>query len=278
MKKLISELYLEYEYDPPQHYPINFESSLDFFSQGSSQQNDFQSSTDLSTHYQSRNLVKIGSKDITRHSDGSYRFHSWNQPFSSLFDLVHALSRDYSFETIFSAFSWQEFEDFITSACHHYGYHAFRTFRYTIDKKRHEVDVIARENHRIFFIDAKRWTSQTVSLSALGLAAEHQVTRAEHLVQDSRVAARLLHQLHVPSHQLNTTTSPFYLYPIILVSSNIPPNTIIHGVSIVAFSQFNAFLNVFPKIAPDLRPILLNTPSLKEENGDTEDRNQNEKE
>jgi hypothetical protein len=268
LKKLISELYLEYEYDPPQHYPVKYESGLDFFSNGPSQENDIQPSNDPSTRYQSQKPVKVGSKDITRYSDGTYRFKFWDLPFSSLFDLVQALSHEYSFETIFSAFSWQEFEDFITSACQKYGYHAFRTFRYTVNGKRHEVDVIARENQRIFFIDAKRWTSRTISLSALGLAAEHQVTRAKHLVQDSRVATQLLQQLHVPSYPKKI--QQFYLYPIILVSSNIPPNTIIHGISIVAFSQFNAFLNAFPKIAPELTPFLLKTPSLQEGNREKE--------
>lgn len=263
---MITKFYLEYEYNPPQHYPITFENSLSLIlppppndpSEDASPPTGACLPIMPPTKPQSRKLIKIGSKDITRQPDGHYRFHLWDHQFSSLYELVLALSPEYSCETIFAAFSWQEFEDFITSACLTYGYHAFRTFRYSIKKKRHEVDVIARENQRIFFIDAKRWTSQTASLSALSLAAEQQVLRAKHLVQDLAVVSRLLHQLHVP---LRPQRRQFLLYPIILVSSNVSSNTIINGASIVAFSHFNAFLNDFSKIAPDLLPIMLEKPS-----------------
>jgi len=66
-----------------------------------------------------------------------------------------------------------------------------------------------------------------------------------------------MNKLHVPSHQQKRQ---FLLYPIILVSSIVSPNTIINGASIVASSHFNAFLNDFSKIAPDLIPIVLEKP------------------
>ena len=156
-------------------------------------------------------------------------------------------------EDILKAFGWQDFELFIMEALSHYGYNAHRTFRFSINKKRYEVDVLGRDKNTIFFIDGKHWNSKTTSTAALTNAADKQKKRAIELRKDPIVVGRLLQDVKYPfpNHKIIPHQS-FKIYPIIVISSNSSKYRIINGVAIVPISQFLNFLNLFIQIKPNL--------------------------
>ena len=186
--------------------------------------------------------------------DGSFYYVSTEQHFPNLFECIQALQFNFEIGEIFKAFQWQDFEDFVCQSLDHFGYNAIRTFRFSIAKKRHEVDIIGRDGYRILFIDAKHWNNKTASSSALIRSAENQVIRAKHLVKSSEVSGQFLQRLGFSSKM---RFDSFKIYPLILVSSNLFSNQIINGVPILSISRFNEFLTQFTSIENKLRPILL---------------------
>ena len=263
LDKLRKELYLEYYYEKPKKFPILFQSGIEVMEKQKISNSDeisitksVVSPTFKDQEFENNKIpsIRFNTEDLVRKDKNSYIYLPKNKLYTSLFECVHELTQSFPIEEIFSSFTWQEFENFVTSALDHYGYHAFRTFRYTIRKKRHEVDVIARDNHKIFFIDAKRWTSKTASNSSLIKAAEEQYIRAIHLIQDPRISGLLLQKLKLP---MNQKFKSFKIYPLILVSSNLKKNLIVNGVPILSFISFNEFLINFHKSEPNLKPLQL---------------------
>jgi Holliday junction resolvase-like predicted endonuclease len=160
----------------------------------------------------------------------------------------------FNIEDLLKAFEWQDFEIFLCQSLESFGFSALHTFRYTVNKKRHEVDIIGRDRQKILFIDAKHWNEKTASNGALYRVAQEQATRAEHLILDPTISGQLLQRLGV---SVKDTFHTYLIYPIILVSSNLAMNTIINGIPIVSVLRFNEFLTNFSSIETMLIPIKL---------------------
>ncbi len=269
LELLIKELILLYEYsEKPSRFPIEYHSGLEvlqddniskFYIQKKSNEKEDFSPPDYKIENQNnfkyKNFQKFQPQNIIRNKDKTYTYTPLEKNYPSIFHCIRDLTGKFSIEDLLIAFTWQEFEQFIASALNHYGYHAFRTFRYTINKKRHEVDVIARERNDILFIDAKRWNSKTANESALIKAAQEQFQRAKRLILNPTVAGGLLQKLHYPINQKKFKS--FHIYSIILVSSNLKENLIVDGVPILDFARFNAFLNNFQSIRNTLKYVKL---------------------
>ncbi|MHA1856771.1 MAG: restriction endonuclease [Promethearchaeota archaeon] len=255
-----------YEYsDKLPSYPIEFHSGLDVledesisksFSKNTPKEevNFSRANFKKERHNYYRNFQKFQAQNIIRNKDSSFTYIPLNKTYPSIFECIRDLVEKFSIADLLTAFTWQEFEEFISLALNHYGYHAFRTFRFSISKKRHEVDVIARERNDILFIDAKRWNSKTANESALIKAAHEQNLRAEHLITNPTIAGKLLQKLHYP---INQKFKNCRIYSIILVSSNLRENFFVNGVAILDFAHFNAFLNNFQSIKINLKSIKL---------------------
>jgi len=269
LELLIKELILLYEYsEKPSRFPIEYHSGLEvlqddtiskpFIEKKSNKKEDF-SPTDSKFENQNnlkyKNFQKFQPQNIIRNKDKTYTYAPLEKNYPSIFQCIRDLTGRFSIEDLLTAFTWQEFEQFIASALDHYGYHAFRTFRYTINKKRHEVDVVARERNDILYIDAKRWNSKTANESALIKAAQEQFQRAKRLIQNPTIAGSLLQKLHFPITQKKFKSCR--IYSIILVSSNMKENLIADGVAVLDFARFNAFLNNFQSIKSNLKYVKL---------------------
>jgi len=267
LESLINELIILYEYsEKPSRFPIEYYSGLDVledinisksYNEKTSKGKEYSSYRDLEIENQKnvkyKNFQKFQPQNIIRNKDKTYTYTPLEKRYSSIFQCIRDLTARFSIEDLFVAFSWQEFEQFISSALDHYGYHAFRTFRFTINKKRHEVDVLARDRNDILFIDAKRWNSKTANESALIKAAQEQFLRAQHLILNPTIAGRLLQKLHFPTQKFKSC----HIYSIILVSSNLKENLIADGVPILDFAHFNEFLNNFQSIKNTLKYVKL---------------------
>jgi len=172
LELLKKELVILYEYsENPSRFPIKYYSGLDVledinisksYSKKTSNGNENFSPPIIKNeyHHNYKNFQKFQPQDIIRNKDKTYTYSPLERTYLSIFQCIMDLTTKFSIEDLLTAFTWQEFEQFISSALDHYGYHAFRTFRFTINKKRHEVDVLARERNDILFIDAKRWNSE----------------------------------------------------------------------------------------------------------------------
>ncbi len=269
LELLIKELILLYEYsEKPSRFPIEYHSGLEvlqddnisksFIEKKSNKKEDF-SPPDYEFENQNnmkyKNFQKFQPQNIIRNKDNTYTYTPLEKIYPSIFQCIRDLTRRFSIEDLLTAFTWQEFEQFIASALDHYGYHAFRTFRYTINKKRHEVDVVARERNVILYIDAKRWNSKTANESTLIKAAQEQFQRAKRLILNPTIAGRLLQKLHFPINQKKFKSCR--IYSIILVSSNMKENLIADGVAVLDFAHFNEFLNNFQSIKNNLKYVKL---------------------
>jgi len=265
LELLKKELVILYEYsEKPSRFPIKYYSGLDVledknisksYCEKTSNGNENFSPPIIRNeyHHNYKNFQKFQPQDIIRNKDKTYTYSPLERTYLSIYQCIRDLTSKFSIEDLLTAFTWQEFEQFISSALDHYGYHAFRTFRFTINKKRHEVDVLARDRNDILFIDAKRWNSKTANESALIKAAQEQFLRAQHLILNPTIAGRLLQKLHFPNQKFKTCR----IYSIILVSSNLKENLIVDGVPILDFAHFNEFLNNFQSIKNTLKYVKL---------------------
>jgi len=268
LESLRNELIILYEYsEKPSRFPIKYYSGLEVlkdnnisksFSEKASNRKEYSSHRDIKIENQKniryKNFQKFQPQNIIRNRDKTYTYTPLEKTYSSIFQCIRDLTAKFSIEDLLTAFTWQEFEQFISSALDHYGYHAFRTFRFTINKKRHEVDVLARERNDILFIDAKRWNSKTANESALVKAAQEQFLRAQHLILNPTISGRLLQKLHF---SINQKFKSCRIYSIILVSSNLKENLIVDGVPVLDFAHFNEFLNNFQSIKNTLKYVKL---------------------
>lgn len=250
ISKLLKGLFLEYEYQSRTDRPREFTSSFDLLFSSS---NSNLCSSPIASFSEHGNFVKKFDKtNIMRLKNHSIFYIPTKKTYTSVFACIADLSSAFNIEDLLKAFEWQDFEIFLCQSLESFGFSALHTFRYTINKKRHEVDIIGRDRHKILFIDAKHWNEKTASNSALYRVAQEQATRAEHLIQDPIISGSLLQRLGVSSKD---TFQTYFIYPIILVSSNLALNTIINGIPIVPVLRFNEFLTNFSGVESMLKPI-----------------------
>lgn len=273
LEKLRHELVLLFEYDTLKKKPSEFINSFDLLLEQQNPQiqeiKTFDSNTILNkaSPSGSKSLGFIEHDDILRLKNGNYLYIPTKKQYINLYSCLEDLRSRFDLEKIFQAFSWQEFETFAVQCLDVYGYISHRTFRFSTfpnkgahKKKRHEVDIIARDGTKILFIDAKHWALKTASNSALIRVALEQITRAQHLASDPKVIGDLLHTLHYSD---KSTFHTFFVYPLILVSSLLPTNTIVNGVPIISISRFNEFLMSFSALQLKLKPISLSRASFQ---------------
>jgi hypothetical protein len=80
-------------------------------------------------------------------------------------------------EDVVKEINWQDFEGIVSEAFSVNGFRSFRNFRFSSNKKRYEVDVVAISKPRIILVDCKHWGLRLGKPSALRLAATAQVNR-----------------------------------------------------------------------------------------------------
>ena len=265
LDELIRKLYLLYEFEKPSNFPLKFNTSLSLLDKPIKEKTEMISnnvlrSSQIKTQTSIPGQIRYQKNMIRKNLENNYTYIPENQIFENYFLCLQYVSKKHSLESIINTFSWQEYELFVESALNHYGYHAFRTFRYTINKKRHEVDIIARDNHKILFIDAKHWSNRTVNMAALKKAAVAQKVRALHLIGDRGCTGKLLEKLNYTNQTKFTT---FQIFPVILVSNKIQYFHIEEGVPILSISNFNHFLNDFPNLQSSFEPIEMKLVSFQ---------------
>jgi Holliday junction resolvase-like predicted endonuclease len=246
------QLYLFFEYEDPPPDPPHFLNSLDLLE---SKQNLRDNNTPNSLSIPRSEVLKrkhFHPEDIIRMKNGEYYSVILEQRFSNPFDCIMKLQERFNLEDILTAFTWQDFEQFIAATLHDAGYFSLRTFRFTTAKKRHEVDIIAREGYRLLFIDAKHWNTKTASSSALMRVAQEQIIRAQHLIKNPDALGHLLRELQFPP---KAKFQPIVIYPIILISSQIAHPMIINGVPVLSIMQWKEFLSNFSALESNLEPI-----------------------
>lgn len=74
-------------------------------------------------------------------------------------------------EEILKKEGWRDFEDITSSILSENGFLTIKGFRFSYNKKRYEIDVIALEKPRAILIDCKHWKARYGKKSALRKAA-----------------------------------------------------------------------------------------------------------
>ncbi|MHA1584702.1 MAG: NERD domain-containing protein [Promethearchaeota archaeon] len=253
---LCKELYLFYEFEIPNHPKIEFQSGIDVFKKSSFIINEdeiltvdslgSQKTSDKNYH------GRFDPKSLIHNSDGSFEYSPLNLSFPTIFKCVEYLQQFFTIEDIFSGFSWQEFEGFVCNALDHYGYHAFRTFRFSLGSQRHEIDVIARNQNIIFFIDAKRWKNRTPTDSVMKKMALDQLKRVQDFIRCPVAIQKLKDKLHLSNNHTLPDNKHYKIYPIILFSTPFSQISFYEGVPVLSFTLFNDFLVNFFQIQDNI--------------------------
>ena len=250
IENICKKFELVYHYELPDKLPLLFESSYDIYEKAKSnfEKDDRKCKPSASSmHCGSQKFQRY---QFIRKTDGSFEYLPLNLNFENLYLAVLKLCQYFLLNDIFSAFNWQEFEEFIRLTLDINGYISIRNFRFSISKKRFEIDIIARKNKTILLIDAKRWASKGLSPSALLKAAKKQNNRISELISDFEVLSSLLHQLKFRYSRESIGELKFY--PMILVSNSLSCIHYDEGIPILSFHNFNDFLIDFHKISSKL--------------------------
>jgi Holliday junction resolvase-like predicted endonuclease len=184
--------------------------------------------------------LKIYASDIHRKAGSLVCYRPDPRICGPLADVVAALSRDFPLADIMKALTWQEYEELLPQLLEKAGFHAQRTFRFSSEANRFEIDCIAQKGRNILVIDAKRWTSATPSPSAVESAIRRQDQRIQALKADGPAFKNLLQQL-----QCENQPNSFHVYNIILVSSELPQIIFALEGTAFSFSHFNDFIAHF---------------------------------
>ena len=78
---------------------------------------------------------------------------------------------------------WKDFEGIVSEVFSTNGFKTLRNFRFSSNKKRYEIDVIALERPYIIFADCKHWGLRIGKGSALKAASLNQLRRAKELIK-----------------------------------------------------------------------------------------------
>jgi Holliday junction resolvase-like predicted endonuclease len=264
LKKMQDSFYLLYEYESIENRKPTFQSSFELFENqqklsncqfNSVLENETQIISQRPKNRPRKNPFQFNSDDLIRLKDDNFYYQPSKTHYSDFFSCINELQQRFDIDEILKVFRWQDYEKFIAQALEQFGFISNHTFRFSSKGKRHEVDIVARDNQKILFIDAKHWNIKTASQSALIRVAHEQAIRALHLSKDPVVSGTLLQSLQI---SLKSKFKKYKIYPVILVSSTLPSNIIVNGIPILSISRFNEFLTNFGSIETSLKPILLN--------------------
>lgn len=96
----------------------------------------------------------------------------------SIEELRSMLQRGVSFEEATKKLGWKDFEGLVSDAFEASGFRTLRNLRFSHNKKRYEIDVVALERPRLIAVDCKHWGLRTGKGSALKAASLAQLRRA----------------------------------------------------------------------------------------------------
>jgi len=99
----------------------------------------------------------------------------------SLEELSSMLQRGVALEEATKDLGWKDFEGVVSDAFEANGFRTIRNLRFSHDKRRYEVDVVALERPRLVAVDCKHWGLRAGKGSALRAASLAQLKRAVNL-------------------------------------------------------------------------------------------------
>jgi hypothetical protein len=99
----------------------------------------------------------------------------------SLEELSSMLRKGVSLEEATKSLEWKDFEGVVSDAFEANGFRTMRNLRFSHEKRRYEVDVVALERPRLVAVDCKHWGLRAGKGSALRAASLAQLKRAVNL-------------------------------------------------------------------------------------------------
>lgn len=99
----------------------------------------------------------------------------------SLDELSSMLRRGIPVEEATKDLEWKDFEGVVSDAFEANGFRTMRNLRFSHEKRRYEVDVVAMERPRLVAVDCKHWGLRAGKGSALKAASLAQLNRAVNL-------------------------------------------------------------------------------------------------
>jgi len=99
----------------------------------------------------------------------------------SLEELSSMLRKGVSLEEATKDLEWKDFEGVVSDAFEANGFRTMRNLRFSHEKRRYEVDVVALERPRLVAVDCKHWGLRAGKGSALRAASLAQLKRAVNL-------------------------------------------------------------------------------------------------
>ncbi len=85
----------------------------------------------------------------------------------SLDEIKRRMNLGEQLEEILEKEGWKDFEKFVSGIISENGFLTINNFRFSYNRKRNEIDIIAIQNPRIILIDCKHWKAKYKRLSAL---------------------------------------------------------------------------------------------------------------
>jgi hypothetical protein len=99
----------------------------------------------------------------------------------SIEELSSMLHKGVPLEEATKDLEWKDFEGVVSDAFEANGFRTIRNLRFSHEKKRYEVDVVALERPRLVAVDCKHWGLRAGKGSALRAASLAQLKRAVNL-------------------------------------------------------------------------------------------------
>ncbi|MHA1409830.1 MAG: hypothetical protein ACTSQY_05935 [Candidatus Odinarchaeia archaeon] len=88
--------------------------------------------------------------------------------------IIFLVKNGYVIEDMVTVLNWVEFEHLCMEIFKHHNFNCKIHYRFTVDKKRFEIDIIGYKNGILFAADAKKWSPRLGKKSAL--KQEHRIT------------------------------------------------------------------------------------------------------
>ncbi|HIK00374.1 TPA: YraN family protein [archaeon] len=150
-------------------------------------------------------------------------------------ELQNLIASGKDIEEILKEHAWQEFEQIVARILEEHGFEVQRNMRFTLNKKRHEVDIIAARFNEILCIDCKKWNMRPGKTTALKKAAQDQTARAKNYKKFKKLKKKAIYPLIVTFLEEN-----------IVFADKIP---------IVPIWRLNEFMLEFPEYQKELKKI-----------------------
>ncbi len=150
-------------------------------------------------------------------------------------ELENLLKKGKNIEEILKEHAWQEFEAIVAQILEEHGFEIERNVRFTLNKKRHEIDIIASRFDEILCVDCKKWNMRQGKTTALKYAAADQIVRAKNYKKFKKLKKKKIYPLIVTFLEEN-----------IFFADKVP---------IVPVWKLNDFMLEFPEYQKELKKI-----------------------